>query len=71
MLDKHRDIVIEGLMRVPEAAIFFGLSRAAVYRLMDRGELSWVKLGRARRIPRRAAVDLAARRLIGEGSSDV
>ena len=57
-------------MRIPEVARFLALSRASVYQLMDRGELPWVKLGRARRIPRRAVVDLAARRLIGEGSSD-
>ena len=64
-------IVEKGLMRIAEVARFYGVSRAKVYQLMDRGELAWVKLGRARRIPRRAVVELAARRLIGEGSSDV
>ena len=58
-------------MRIPEVARFLALSRASVYQLMDRGELAWVKFGRARRVPRRAVVELAARRLIGKGSSDV
>ena len=66
----NNQIVEEGLMRVPEAALFLGLSRASVYQLMERGELPWVKLGRARRIPRRAVVGLAARRLTGGGGLD-
>ena len=62
-------LVSDGLMRVQEAARFLGLSRASVYQLMDRGELPWVKLGRARRIPRRAVVDLAAKSLRGGAST--
>ena len=58
-------LVSDGLMRVQEAALFLGLSRAAVYQLMERGEMPWVKLGRARRIPRRAVVGLAAGRIQG------
>ena len=54
-------------MSVRNVARFLGVSRSLVYELMGWGELPWVKLGRARRIPRRAVVDLAARRLIGEG----
>ena len=61
------EIVSEGLMSVRNVARFLGVSRSLVYELMGWGELPWVKLGRARRIPRRAVVDLAARRLIGEG----
>ena len=56
-------IVEEGLMRVGEVANFLGLSRASVYQLMERGELPWAKLGRARRVPRRAVVDLAAEKV--------
>jgi hypothetical protein len=32
---------------------------------MDRGELAFVKLGRSRRIPKRALIELAARELRG------
>jgi excisionase family DNA binding protein len=40
----------EGLAKVVEVADFLRLSRAAVYRIMDRGELPYAKLGQARRI---------------------
>jgi len=52
--------VVDGLVTVAEATAFLGLSRSKVYALMDTGRLSYVKLGRARRIPRRALVALAA-----------
>ena len=58
-------LVSDGLMRVQDAALFLGLSRSSVYKLMERGELLWVKLGRARRIPRRAVIGLAAGRIQG------
>ena len=60
MSDFKEEIVSGGLMRVAEASDFLGLSKSTVYGLMGRGELPWVKLGRARRIPRRAVIDLAA-----------
>ncbi len=59
------ELMTQGLMRVPEVARFLALSRAKIYELMNRGELPWVKLGRARRIPRAAVVRLAAERLCG------
>ena len=65
MADLKAKIVSQGLMRVAEVQEFLGLSRASVYQLMDRGQLPWAKLGRARRIPRQAVVDLAARSLNG------
>ena len=39
--------------------------RATPYTLMDRGKLHFVKIGRSRRIPKRAVVELAARGLAG------
>ena len=59
------ELVADGLMTVSEAAGFLHLSRSSVYQLMDRGELPFVKLGRSRRIPRRALVELAAAHLEG------
>lgn len=43
--DGHR------LLTVAQAAVFLCLSRAAVYNLMDSGQLSSIHIGRARRIP--------------------
>ena len=58
-----RELVSDGLQTVLEVARFLGVSRATVYNYMDAGELPFVKLGRSRRIPKKAAVHLAARRL--------
>ena len=55
----------DGLMTVQEAAEFLRLSRSSLYTMMDSGELAFVKLGRSRRIPKRALVELAARELRG------
>ena len=67
MEHEHRNykVVEEGLMTVREGARFAAVSVAALYSMMARGELAYVKLGRSRRIPRRALVELAARNLVG------
>jgi excisionase family DNA binding protein len=54
------DLVGDGLMRVAEAAQFLSVGRSTVYELMNAGRLAYVKIGRSRRIPRRAVVNLAA-----------
>jgi len=59
------DLVAEGLVTVQVAARFLSVSRSKLYEMMNLGELQYVKLGRARRVPRRALVDLAASRLRG------
>ena len=58
-------LVADGLLTVKECAEFLHLSRSKVYELMDAGELCFAKLGRSRRIPRRAVIELAARELRG------
>lgn len=58
-------VVEEGLLSVREAARFLSVSRSTLYELMESGQLHYVKLGRARRIPRRAVLALAARNLRG------
>ena len=55
----------DGLLTVREAAEFLSISRSKLYEMMDNGELPFVKLGRSRRVPRRAVVELAARELRG------
>ncbi len=52
-------LVSEGLLTVVEASKFLSLSRATVYSLMAEGKLAFVKIGRSRRIPKRAVVGLA------------
>lgn len=59
------ELVQEGLMTVAEAGRFTGLSRSSLYSLMEEGKLVYAKIGRARRIPRRALVELAASSLRG------
>jgi excisionase family DNA binding protein len=58
-------VLQDGLTTVREAASFLCLSRSQVYALMDAGQLVYVKLGRSRRIPKRALVDLASVNLRG------
>ncbi len=62
---EQQALVADGLMTVSEAAAFLSLSRATLYTLMDHRELPFVKIGRSRRIPKRALVELAARALRG------
>jgi excisionase family DNA binding protein len=59
------ELVADGLLTVAAAATYLSCSRSKVYQLMDEGELRFVKLGRARRVPRRALIQLAAQYLQG------
>ena len=58
-------LVAEGMMTVREVAEFLRVGRSTVYVWMDRGDLCFCKLGRSRRIPRRAVLELAAEHLRG------
>jgi excisionase family DNA binding protein len=58
-------LVADGLLTVRECAEFLHLSRSKVYELMNAGILCYAKLGRSRRIPRRAVIELAAQELRG------
>jgi excisionase family DNA binding protein len=59
------ELVSDGLLTVRECAEFLHLSRSKIYELMDAGELCFAKLGRSRRIPRRAVIELVAREIQG------
>jgi excisionase family DNA binding protein len=63
--DQAHALVADGLDTIKDAAAFLKVSVAQIYRLMAAGELPFSKIGRSRRIPRRALVELAARNLIG------
>lgn len=65
MKEEAVELVQEGLVTVAEAARFTGLSRSSLYTLMETGRLVYAKIGRARRIPRRALIELAASSLRG------
>ncbi len=45
-------MVADGAVGVAEAARFIGLSRMTLHRLMGRGALRYVKVGRRRLLPR-------------------
>ncbi len=59
-----KELVSDGLDKIADAARFLGLSVSQLYALMQRGDLPFVKIGRSRRIPHRALVELAAQHLV-------
>jgi excisionase family DNA binding protein len=66
MTDEEKEkLVAEGMWTVPQAAKFLGISRSKVYTMMDSGQLSYLKLGSSRRIPRNAVIGLARSCLVG------
>ncbi len=68
-LAKLEDIE-QGTHRVLEVAAILRVARSTVYSLMERGLLQWVMVGRARRIPKAALKDFAARNLLGGSKLD-
>lgn len=64
-MDERLSLVADGLVTVQDAAYFLGLGRTSIYALMEKGCLPYLKTGRARRIPKRALVEFAARNLRG------
>lgn len=59
------ELVQDGLLDVEGAAHFLGIRRSKLYALMEAGQIPYCKLGRARRIPKRALVEFAAANLKG------
>lgn len=59
----------EGLVTIPEAVDFLRISRTALYELMERGRLDYVKIGRSRRIPLRSIKNLAEANLRGPSAT--
>jgi excisionase family DNA binding protein len=60
-----RGLLEDGMLMIKEAASFSQLSVPLLYKLMRTHELPYVKIGRSRRIPRRALIELAERHLRG------
>jgi excisionase family DNA binding protein len=70
-MTNNETVVQEGLVTIETAMDFLVISRASLYRLINDGTLPTVKLIGARRIPRRALIDLAASRVtVGARSAD-
>ena len=64
-MDKQRiGMVEDGLLTVAEAEQITGLKKSKLYLLMASGQLPYCKIGSARRIPRRALLELMARNLV-------
>jgi excisionase family DNA binding protein len=62
--EQAADVLDAGFTDVVGAARFLALSRSKIYSLMDRGELPYAKMGKSRRIPKRALVEYAKRCLV-------
>ncbi len=69
-MDSAEGLNVDGLCSVGEACKFLAVGRSTLYGAMDRGELPYVKIGKARRIPRRALVHFAQLRLRGGWRAD-
>jgi excisionase family DNA binding protein len=61
---ERQDIVQGGLVKIPAAAKFLGLSVAKLYQLMESRRLPYVKIDKARRIPQQSLVEFAAQHLV-------
>lgn len=61
------ELVSGGLLRISEACKFLGISVATIYRLMERGELTYTRVGYGRRIPKNAIEQYLVHRMV-EGS---
>lgn len=60
-MDRRLELVREGCMTIQEAVLFSGVGRSFLYEAMKRGELPYVKIGSARRIPKRALEEWLAK----------
>jgi excisionase family DNA binding protein len=64
IVNKREAIVADGLLSVEEAKAFLRVSRSTLYSLMDTNQIAYVKLGRSRRVPRRALIEFACGGLV-------
>jgi excisionase family DNA binding protein len=62
--DKMR-LLETGVLNVRQAADMVGQCVASVYAAMERGDLPYIKLGRSRRIPKRALLEWMAANMRG------
>jgi excisionase family DNA binding protein len=62
MTEQEQTLVADGFMTVPEALAYLRIGRSKLYDMMsdEKLMLPYTKVGRCRRIPRRALMELAA-----------
>jgi excisionase family DNA binding protein len=60
----RQDLVAAGPVRVKAAAEFLQLGRTTIYGLMEKRILTYVKIGKARRIPKKALIDFETKNVI-------
>jgi excisionase family DNA binding protein len=53
-----------GFVDIATAAKHLSISRSSLYQLMERGEISYAKFGKSRRIPRKGLLDYASKCLV-------
>jgi hypothetical protein len=63
-MTNEKSLVADGSVSITDAVRFTGMSRAWLYGAMERGDLPYIKLGGARRIPRKALVKLLEDNLV-------
>ncbi len=63
MSEKER-LIQEGLLNVREVEAIAGVKKSKIYELMSSGELPYVKIGSARRIPKRGLLDYLSANLV-------
>jgi len=62
MTNEHQHVVTPAAFRTPEAALYLGVSKATIKKLVREGKVRSVKLNRARVFPRTALDDLLTER---------
>ena len=62
LTDETNDLRCLKVMKVAE---LLGISRAQVYKLMEAGQLAYVKIGKSRRIPWEAIEELVQKNTVG------
>ena len=58
------ELTAKGLCTVRRAAQFLAVSRGKIYLMMTSGELPSVKIGKCRRIPKAAILEIARKSLV-------
>lgn len=63
-LTRNLELVSDGLISVPEAAKFLGISKSLLYELMQQNKIRFAKISNRRLIPRRELEHFAAQNMV-------
>jgi excisionase family DNA binding protein len=63
-VEREQELLGDGCFTIEEAVRFSGLGRSFLYEQMKAGRLPYVKVGAARRVPRRALQRFLAEHLV-------